>query len=657
MPDRWQTYAVEFNGGLITNLSPLQHGANAPGSARVLRNFEPSIEGGYRRIEGFDKYDDNLVPPYGAPVVHGSGQTGTSLVLGNIHTEPEDGDTFTIAGVSGTYTIDTSGVSYDATNNRATLTLTTSLDSSPTNAAAVTFTSTTSNYRINGIASWEDSVIVSRNNSIFQTTGSGFTHINVPDYGTVLVDGGSQTGTSLVVDGLTAAPQAGDVFKIAGVDLVYTVTVDATVSSGGATLSINPALDSSPADNAAITFLSTSRDGTVKFRFARYNFDGTEKIVMVDGTNAPAIYNDTTFTILDDAPIDVVGANHVVNFKNQLFFSKGSNLSFTAPFTDNDFTAASGAGTINVGNAITGLIIFREQLIIFSERRISRLVGSTIADFQLQPVTMDTGCIEEDTIQEVGGDIIFLGPDGLRSLATTDKFGDFSIGVISKPIQTETNRLISQNTSFASVVIREKSQYRILGYNANITTDAARGILATQTEQGIQWAELRGIRAYVADSNYNASTEVVVFGHDDGYVYQMESGNSFDGANISASFATPFIPVNDPRLRKTFYKMFLYTDPQGSFTANVSLKYDFEEADVIQPATITFNNASGADALAFYGEAEYGTGEYGGTIQRLFDSQLIGSGFVVSLVFSSESTNPPYSLDALTFEYGTYGRR
>jgi hypothetical protein len=657
MPDRWQTYAVEFNGGLITNLSPLQHGANAPGSARVLRNFEPSIEGGYRRIEGFDKYDDNLVPPYGAPVVHGSGQTGTSLVLGNIHTEPEDGDTFTIAGVSGTYTIDTSGVSYDATNNRATLTLTTSLDSSPTNAAAVTFTSTTSNYRINGIASWEDSVIVSRNNSIFQTTGSGFTHINVPDYGTVLVDGGSQTGTSLVVDGLTAAPQAGDVFKIAGVDLVYTVTVDATVSSGGATLSINPALDSSPADNAAITFLSTSRDGTVKFRFARYNFDGTEKIVMVDGTNAPAIYNDTTFTVLDDAPIDVVGANHVVNFKNQLFFSKGSNLSFTAPFTDNDFTAASGAGTINVGNAITGLIIFREQLIIFSERRISRLVGSTIADFQLQPVTMDTGCIEEDTIQEVGGDIIFLGPDGLRSLATTDKFGDFSIGVISKPIQTETNRLISQNTSFASVVIREKSQYRILGYNANITTDAARGILATQTEQGIQWAELRGIRAYVADSNYNASTEVVVFGHDDGYVYQMESGNSFDGANISASFATPFIPVNDPRLRKTFYKMFLYTDPQGSFTANVSLKYDFEEADVIQPATITFNNASGADALAFYGEAEYGTGEYGGTIQRLFDSQLIGSGFVVSLVFSSESTNPPYSLDALTFEYGTYGRR
>ena len=46
------------------------------------------------------------------------------------------------------------------------------------------------------------------------------------------------------------------------------------------------------------------------------------------------------------------------------------------------------------------------------------------------------------------------------------------------------------------------------------------------------WAETRGIRANVADSNYNQNVEVVLFSHDDGYLYQMESGNSFDGAQI-----------------------------------------------------------------------------------------------------------------------------
>ena len=62
MADGWQTYPFEFRGGLISNLSPLQQGTQAPGSARLLKNFEPSIDGGYRRIEGYDKYSSVVVP-------------------------------------------------------------------------------------------------------------------------------------------------------------------------------------------------------------------------------------------------------------------------------------------------------------------------------------------------------------------------------------------------------------------------------------------------------------------------------------------------------------------------------------------------------------------------------------------------------------------
>ncbi len=157
MADAWQTYPFEFKGGLISSLSPLQQGTNAPGSARTLKNFEPSIDGGYKRIEGFTKYDSAFVPAYGFPKVHGSGQTGTTLVLGNIFTTPVVGGTLTIAGVAGTYTIASAGVSYDSTNKRATLTLTTSMASSPADLAAVTFTSHTGT--VKGVAAWEDQVI------------------------------------------------------------------------------------------------------------------------------------------------------------------------------------------------------------------------------------------------------------------------------------------------------------------------------------------------------------------------------------------------------------------------------------------------------------------------------------------------------------------
>ena len=100
--DGWQTYPFEFRGGLISNLSPLQQGIQAPGSARLLKNFEPSVDGGYRRIEGYDKYSATPVPSYGEPLVQGSGQSGSTIVLANIFKAPVAGDTFTIAGVTGT---------------------------------------------------------------------------------------------------------------------------------------------------------------------------------------------------------------------------------------------------------------------------------------------------------------------------------------------------------------------------------------------------------------------------------------------------------------------------------------------------------------------------------------------------------------------------
>ena len=788
-------------------MSPLQQGMQMPGSARILRNFEPSIEGGYKRILGYDKYDLDIIPPYGIPVVHGASQTGTTLNIANIRQTPEQGDKFklvhvtaningassigtangptalvngavtadstiivdtvasgsiakgqtltgvgipsnvtvssVIAGATGNFTVvlssnvtvadnlslqftfkttsfavdgvvgtiqtgmevvgtgiprgttvqsfssptvtigsaadtlslvltdDTalefkteytigSSITFDDDDNRATIDISPALTASPANGDDVEFTSTTTKHLTVGCGVFLDSVIVARNESLIKTSGTGFSLVNVPVYGTVLVNGASQTGSSLVVDGLDSTPQLGDVFKIAVVDKIYTVTATPTVSSGGATIAIDPALASSPADNAAITFLSTSRENAGKTRFSRYNYTGSEKIAIVDGVNVPALYNGSLFTALNDAPTDVTAAEFVVSFKNQLFFGKNNLLTFTAPFTDTDFTAANGSGTISVGANITGLIVFRQQLIIFTESSIFQLVGNTIGDFNLQPVTTDIGCVDKDTIQEVGGDIMFLGPDGLRLLSGTERIGDFGLGVVSKTIQKEVTDFITANTSFTSVVIRNKSQYRILGYNNNIAQANAQGILGTQMAgqggEGMAWADIRGIRAHVADSRFFQNSETIVFANDDGYLYQMEEGNSFGGSNIQTTFATPYMPINDPRVRKTFYKMFLYTDPQGSVSFDVSLKLDFDQKNSVQPTQIDFNNATGT--VAFMGQATYGsTAVYSSKLKTLFETQIIGSAFVVSLQYTSDSTDPPFSLDAITLEYATNTRR
>ena len=102
--------------------------------------------------------------------------------------------------------------------------------------------------------------------------------------------------------------------------------------------------------------------------------------------------------------------------------------------------------------------------------------------------------------------------------------------------------------------------------------------------------------------------------------------------------------------------MFLYTDPQGSVSFDMSLKLDFDQKDSIQPTKINFDNNTGQ--VAFYGQATYGsTAVFSSKLLTLFETQVIGSGFVVSLQYATDSADPPFSLDAITLEYGTNTRR
>ena len=61
MPDTSTLQPAAFNceGGLVLNRSTF---LMQPGEALVLENFEPDVRGGYRRINGFTKWNTNVVP-------------------------------------------------------------------------------------------------------------------------------------------------------------------------------------------------------------------------------------------------------------------------------------------------------------------------------------------------------------------------------------------------------------------------------------------------------------------------------------------------------------------------------------------------------------------------------------------------------------------
>ena len=531
MASTWQTFPVEMRGGLISNLSLLQQGSGAVGSATILQNFEIDKGGGYSKIRGYEKFSDTEVP-------------GTDNVLG----------------------------------------------------------------------------------------------LKVVSSGRYIA------ARKVDADAVTAYPSdlvSGDIGKTA---YYYSTGTTWNFTAVG------------PASNAG------------RIRHTTFNFTGEDKVIFVDGTNYPSIYNTVgnTHTFLSSSSTnintDVEGAEFVAIFKNTAFYSNGNTLLFTAPFTVDDFSAANGAGSIGLAHDITGLAVFRDQLIVFTTDTISRLVGSTSSDFKLSPITEKIGCINGNTIQEVGGDIMYLSPDGIRQLSATDRIGDFALDVASDKIKTDADDFLSSSTDYSSVIIREKSQYRIFSFKQSQRAASAKGLIATkvltQGSGNIEWSTIKGIKAYVADSTYSGTTESIGFANNDGYVYTMDTTASFDGENIEAIFESPYMPINDPQVRKTFYKAVLYINPTGDMEIDFNIKFDFESnsrSNVVQPDTINITTASGGVAFfgggGLFGATSPPAASFGATIEKIYPTNLIGSGKTMAMRIADTSTNPTFTLDTAVFEY------
>ena len=402
--------------------------------------------------------------------------------------------------------------------------------------------------------------------------------------------------------------------------------------------------------------IDTGRTSAGRYTFFRYNLAGTDFIIWADGANHATKYDGTTLTDINasGAPAN---PKFVTGFKDHLFFAGMSStpqqLTFTAPFTDNDFQTSNGAGTIKVDSNITGLFPFRDALFIFCEERIFKLTGSTLSDFAVQPVTREIGCLNGFTIQEFAGDIIFLGPDGLRTVAGTEKIGDVELGTISRPVQKRFQELTDVD-EFTSLVIPDKTQYRIFFSNASTARAATEGIICVRRGEGYEFGDTLGIRASATDSTVVAGTSFILHGDFDGYVYRQEQGNDFDGNQIVGKYRSPDLTMGDAGIRKNFQRVIINYAPEAAVNADLFLRYDYEAPDVARPAAYPFDTST---VVAVYGSAIYNTSTYGGQTNPLVRQPVEGSGFAVALRVNDRGTSAPYSLKGFQLEFDAGARR
>jgi len=406
------------------------------------------------------------------------------------------------------------------------------------------------------------------------------------------------------------------------------------------------------------TSIDSGRTGALKYNFERFNFDGTDKIVVVDGTNAPTVFN-SSLSATDVSESSVSGTKFVVSFKNHMFYAGKSTTKqevvFSQPFDEDAFNTGSGAGSFKVDDEITGLKVFRDDLFIFCETRIFKLSGSSSSNFAVSDVTRDIGCINGDTIQEFAGDLIFLGPDGLRTIAGTARIGDVELGTISSNVQSIFNDNISSASEFDSIVIPDKTQYRIFFTKSNTDETLTRGIICVMRGQKFEFAEIRGIRPASTDHFVSEGNVIVLHGaYSSGYVYRQESGNTFDGTTILGKYRSPDLTFDDPGIRKHMQRVVINYKPEAEIDADLFVRYDYEAASSSRPAAYPLDSG---DVVAIYGTSVYGVPTYGGASQPLIRQPVEGSGFAVALRVNDGGETAPYSLKGFQLEYQLGARR
>lgn len=504
MADLSQAQPVAFNceGGLVKNRSTFMM---QPGEALELENFEPDVEGGYKRIKGFSKYV----------------------------------------------------------------------------TAAVTHTSSTSE-TILMVASFADKVVAARGTSIFQATPGG----------------------------------------------------------------------------SSWTSIDSGRTNAKKYNFERFNFDGNEKLIVADQTNAPTVFN-SSFSATDVSESSVAGSKFVTAFKNHMFYAGNSTspqeVVFSQPFDEDAFSSGSGAGSIKVDDNITGLKVFRDNLFIFCENRIFKLGGSSLSDFAVVPVTRNIGCLNGFTIQEFAGDLIFLGPDGLRTVAGTARIGDVELGTISSNVQSLFNQNIADSANFVSLVIPDKTQYRIFFTKDTTAETITKGVICVMKGQKFEFAEMRGIKPACTDTFVDDGNVIVLHGADQtGFIFRQESGSDFDGVAVLGKYRGPDLTFGDAGLRKHMQRVIVNYKPDSAIDADLFLRYDYESADAPRPAAYPLDSE---DVVATYGTSVYGTPSYGAASTPLFRQSVEGSGFAVALRVNDGGTTAPYSLKGFQLEFQTGARR
>lgn len=608
-----QVKYVPFNGGLDI-VTPAQ--SVDPGFALALVNFEPFYNGGYRRVDGYERYDGRAAPSAavcnGATIsdmtgiIFGTGTNafGTGSISGAkaqfVQGVSVAGTNYVAMTAGGTQMIMGDRIIQGTTTNLGTLTSVPVSSFAPpgTGTSGYTyqaeFLANAQNYyrqKIlpppgigNPLGVWRNGTTAYAVRANFAGTGTlyallskttgtagwgtaGVSYVSTMYYtgtNTALAAGSVVTGATssafgTVYQSISHSPSQG-YLALTGVGGTGTFGTSELLKIGTATWGTSA---------SACTAFGLN-NGAGFYRWKNANFFASSATYYTYGCNGldPAFQIDSNnvvmpilmaLTPLPNQP----GSNApflIEVYQNMLALAfTGGVFQLSVPGLPLTFNGFLGASQFGMGAELTGMFsIVGPALAITTQRNTQVLTGNTAQTFALgvaaeKAGSVPFGCVSLDTVYA-------LGNLGITSLSRTQSYGNFVGATISQLVQPLVAALRSQLSDVS--ISRAANQARFYFTDGSVLIVYIPGL----GQQNKAWTAIEtGVTAQFGYANYPQPVTNICNSEDQNgaevayftsagysYIYQDRSGSSWDGVAVPSYARLAFNNIGSPGMRKYF---------------------------------------------------------------------------------------------------------
>lgn len=671
---RVQYELIRLGGGLdqVTPTLALQ-----PGVARSAVNFECSITGGYTRIAGYERYDGRPNPSDASYFTLTVSITG-AIAAGNTIVGATSGATGVVFDVNGStvaYTkatgnfivgesVRVGGVGQGTVSALGTVTpLTAQQAAQYLNLAADVYRAdigaVPGSGSIRGVAYYNGTVYAWRDNAggtalaMYKSSVSGWTLI---PYGIEL---GFDTGVHQLFDGNTVVGQtsgATGVIKRVVVEsgswtggnaagrLIFSAVTGTFVAGENIRIGAMTYAHALGAQTA-ITALPNGRVETVIANFGGnvnttrlYGCDGVNRAFEFDFVQQ--VYVPIATGMATDRP------NHVAFHKNHLFLSFGSSVQHSAIGDPYVWSPVFGAGEIALVDEVTAFLVLPGDqstgvLAVYADDNTFMLYGTSSADWNLVSYNAGTGA-KAYTAQNMMSSFAFEDR-GIMSLKTSLNYGNFDSAALTLNIRPFVQQ--RRNLSTASIVNREKSQYRVFfsdgtGLYTTLVNDRYIGSMPVEFPNPVVCA---------SDGENPDGSETAFFGSTNGYVYRLDAGTSFDGAEIGSSIILTYDAVKSPRMLKRWRRASLEID--GNSYAEFSFSYSLAYGSTLVPQPLLDTYETNL-ASSFWDNVNWDNFVWDGRTLAPSEVEVVGTGENIALQISCNSDYfAPFTINSAILHY------